>query len=649
MPLSINQNANTSTVESTTHKNKPEKAPYSKKKYRGKTVKKTTKTPATPHQSSSKTSGKSILKRKASLLNKENLLPTRDAAAKKQKRSTQSLHQTSEIVRQSQSLNPALLQPATSPEPMESVDTVQMAATDTVQLEPQTVNTETELIIPHKDNIKDQFSDWKNFLKTTKPKDDKQVKARNAALVNELFGKTYPSAEKSTDKNALSDATEQITRLLDKPDSNLSRLMDSLLYNWEKTVAPADANALRTAACKKLAGAWQRMSEGDMYKLQAVVEGLYLQTAGGHPPSSELDAFIENSVAETTRFRDGMIYDGTNAIDPNNPHKVTQSKKKMIAVESAYAYEASPKQVVRKEPSGSPDISLSNFGNSKITLESNLKNTRGDDMPDSVAFSDGTYTFHGPSIEMDDRDDTIKAHLKPGTDGSNGLFAARIKGYINDHTQKGRPLEELTIAGDLNLYLFDDNAETGERTLKSGVQEILNDTHMALVIPSGQVTRGRPVSDQLHKNLEAGEAEGQRDTMIMMVPVTPKNHGDIIQLGQDSALKQDTFFPSTNINGQSIETTPIIHKLPEPRKQFSMNPDDRIITDHAMLTSPRVILGNTADCFGVSSAPKSLEVKPEKKAIWGDTVPSAEQYHKLMGNSAEIITTFMQDLSKNSN
>ncbi|MGB1272260.1 MAG: hypothetical protein ACPG5T_09305, partial [Endozoicomonas sp.] len=169
---------------------------------------------------------------------------------------------------------------------------------------------------------------------------------------------------------------------------------------------------------------------------------------------------------------------------------------------------------------------------------------------------------------------------------------------------------------------------------KPGVQEILDKHHLALVVPSGHVTWGRPISDQLHKNATSTELAGYRDTMLLMVPVTEGNIETIKELGADPALRQDTFFPTTMVGGKATETPAIINPVESDRKQFSLDFKDRVITDHAILTGPNHIVGNTADCKGIGTPGKSLTYGAAE-TVWGSDVPPPEQYHQMMLDTAE--------------
>lgn len=469
---------------------------------------------------------------------------------------------------------------------------------------------------------KEKFAVWNQALKSMKQQPQKAV--------NYLFGGPYRAET----------ADMQFQEMLKDKTSNLSLLMERMESTWEQTATPEHKDTLRSNMEAKLKFAWQRMSKGDTYKLQMLAEALCLQPGGGHHQSPELKQFIQHMDKTITDFRDGRIYDGTNAIDANTPQGgVTRSQKKVVAVESTYngangnETEAELENV-DKEPgtirntNNIPDISLSNLGkDSKVHVELDIQSANGGSLKDSIAFSDGTYSFHGASVEMEVRDDKI------GTQLQSGEFARRIDAYATHNLEKGRPHEDLAITGDANLCLFDD-APPGTRTLKPGVQEILDKHHLALVVPSGKVTWGRPISDQLHKNATSTELDGYRDTMLLMVPVTEGNIEAIRELGEDPALRQDTFFPTTMVGGKATETSPIIHRIESDRKQFSLNFNDRMITDHAILTGPNHIVGNTADCKGIGTPGKSLTYDGAK-TVWGNDVPTLEQYHQMMLDTAE--------------
>ena len=503
-----------------------------------------------------------------------------------------------------------------------------------------TNTTSIGLIEPKDTDPVNQFRGWDEVLKSLDKKTNAKMK-----IVDELFGGRYPGNEH--------EAKQQIQKKLDSPSSKLSLLMNSLYKEWGKS-KPENIEKLKTESTEKLVEVWVRMTKNHTYKLQMVVEGLHLQTKGGHPPSPELKNFVNNSNTITEQFRDGFIYDGTNqdkAAESERLEISVPSKKKVIAVETAFKFEAESNntdgvKVIRTDKKH-PDISLSNLGEDKVHILEEMKDTNKKIMSDTVAFSNGVYSFHGPSIAMDKRESTLQEHLQLKDGENDSHFASRLKAYINHHVNmQKKPLEDLTIAGDLNLYLFEDNAATGERELKPGVQELLDDLHLALIVPSGLVTRGRPVSDQLHKNLETQSVEGERDPMIILVPLTEKNQEEVLSLGRDDKLLQDTFLPTTNTQGTLVTPKKIIHKLDYARKQFSTDPKDRVMTDHAVLTSPNVILGNMADCFGVSTAAKSLLNTPQKQEIWGANEVSPEEYERIMGASAEILSKAIEDCLK---
>ena len=83
----------------------------------------------------------------------------------------------------------------------------------------------------------------------------------------------------------------------------------------------------------------------------------------------------------------------------------------------------------------------------------------------------------------------------------------------------------------------------GIRRLKPGVQDILNEHHLALIVPSRNETWGRPISDQLHKNAKSSELAGYRDTMLLMVGVTGENLPSLRSLGNDPSLNKIHSFP----------------------------------------------------------------------------------------------------------
>ena len=410
-------------------------------------------------------------------------------------------------------------------------------------------------------------------------------------MVNHLFGEGFP---KGNAEEAVSQAKNKVEALLADPESNLSKLEKSLLETWEKTASPAHLDVLKGKLKNKLVFAWQRMTQGHLYKLQMVIESLCLQPGGGHHQSKELKAFVQQEDKVIQSYRDGLIYDGENAVDPLHPEgEITRSRKKVVAVESTY--KGDEPGTVRNE-SNIPDISLSNLGDSTdIQIEHDLVMTDSNDkvLRDSVAFSDGTYSFHGASVEMELRDKKIEGQLKKESPEKDSEFAARIRAYINHHQQiHKRDIKDIAITGDANLFLFDDNPD-GTRTLKQGVQEILNEHNLALIVPSGQVTWGRPVSDQLHKNAKSTELSGYRDTMLLMVPVTTDNLSTLKELGTNIALKQDTFFPLKTLEGNDINSSDpekpesIINKVSTSRHQFSLDFNDRVMTDHAILTGPQ--------------------------------------------------------------
>ena len=523
------------------------------------------------------------------------------------------------------------------------VKSVSTQTLDTGNLIKDTNMTSIDLIKPKNNNPTKQFGVWSNVLESVKQQDN-QMK-----IVDELFGGRYPGDDH------IEEAKQQIQKKLDSPSSKLSLLMNSLYNEWRKS-NPQNIEKLKSEANDKLKTIWMRMSKSknDTYKLQMVVEGLHLQTKGGHPPSPELTNFVNNSKTITERFRDGFVYDGTNQNKKGESEQLginVPSKKKVIAVETAFKYESesNDKHDVKliRTSKKHPDISLSNLGEDKVRVLGEMVDTNHKEMNDTVVFSNGVYSFHGSSIAMDKRDSTLQEHLQIQPGDKDSHFSSRLKAYINDHVNvQKKPLEDLTIAGDLNLYLFEDNTVTGERELKPGVQEVLDEMHLALIVPSGLVTRGRPVSDQLHKNLETQSVEGERDTMVILVPLTEKNQEEVLGLGSDAKLLQDVFLPTKNTKGELVNPKKIIHKLDYVRKQFSTDPKDRVMTDHAILTSPNVILGNMADCFGVSTPAKSLQKTPQKQEIWGANEVSPEEYKKILGASAEILSKTIADCIK---
>ncbi|MDP0588978.1 MAG: hypothetical protein QS748_07215 [Candidatus Endonucleobacter bathymodioli] len=493
------------------------------------------------------------------------------------------------------------------------------------------LNTSIESLVEVKERPfpKDQFVVWNQAINTMQQEPQKAV--------GYLFGEAYCAET----------ANSKFDELIKDQKSNLSIFMNRMESTWKRTATPEHMDALRSNMEDKLKFAWQRMAMGDTYKLQMVVESLCLQPGGGHHRSPEMKQFIQNMEKTITDFRDGRIYDGTNAINADNPRgEVTRSYKKVLAVESTYngvngneiktelkGSGGEPGTI--RNTSSTPDISLSNLGDdSGVHVELVINNADGKRLKDSVAFSDGTYSFHGASVEMEVRDQKIASQL------DSGEFAGRISAYVTHNLNNGRSHEDLVIAGDANLCLFDDDHTTGERTLKPGVQEILDNHHLALVVPSGKVTWGRPISDQLHKNAKSTELDGFRDTMLLMVPVTEGNLETIKQLGDNQDLRQDTFFPTTMVGGKSTDTASIIHHLESDRKQFSLSFSDRVMTDHAILTGPNHIIGNTADCKGVGTAGKNLTYDAAT-TVWGNNTPTVEQYYQMMLDSAkELASTF---------
>ncbi len=473
------------------------------------------------------------------------------------------------------------------------------------------------------------FESWNNAIRDAAPYVDD--------VVDYLFGESYPSS-------GVSDATKKIEALLSDPETNLARFEKKLLDTWQATASPVHLEVLKNKLKSKLIFAWQRMGQGDLYKLQMVMESLCLQPGGGHHQSKELKAFIQHEDQVIQAYRDGFIYDGENAVDPLHPAgDVHRSRKKVVAVESTYR--GSEHGTVRNE-SNIPDISLSNLDDSSLVqVEDDLviKNAGGKVLKDSVAFSDGTYSFHGASVEMEQRDKKISAQLEKATPEADSEFGTRIRAYINHHTAHGRDLKDLAITGDANVCLFDDDPVSGLRTLKPGVQEILDEHHLALVVPSGKVTWGRPISDQLHKNAKSSELSGYRDTMLLMVPVTSDNLQTLRALGADPALKQDTFFPLKTLEGLSVNAVKpempesIIHRLSADRHQFSLAFNDRVMTDHAILVGPNHIVGNTADCKGIGTEGKSLTFDKAKE-VWGERRPPEEQYEEMAQSTAQVLS-----------
>lgn len=100
--------------------------------------------------------------------------------------------------------------------------------------------------------------------------------------------------------------------------------------------------------------------------------------------------------------------------------------------------------------------------------------------------------------------------------------------------------------------------------------------------------------------------------MLLMIPATADNFETLRKLGNDSALKQDTFFPLKTLEGEDVNSSEPgkaesnINDLTKDRDQFSLDFNDRVMTDHAILTGPDHIVGNTADCKGIGTEGKSL-------------------------------------------
>ncbi len=479
------------------------------------------------------------------------------------------------------------------------------------------------------------FVAWNSAISEAKPYVDD--------VVNHLFGESYP-------EGGAAEATAKVEALLVDPETNLAKFENKLLETWQQTAYPAHLDVLKGKLKAKLVFAWQRMGQGDLYKLQMVTESLCLQPGGGHHQSKALKAFIQQEDRVIEAYRDGCIYDGENAVDPLHPEgDVHRSRKKVVSVESTFR--GTEPGTVRNE-SNIPDISLSNLGDSSsVQVEDDLviKNAAGKVLKDSVAFSDGTYAFHGASVEMELRDSKIAGQLKKETPEKDSEFGARIRAYVDHHAAHGRDVKELAISGDANVCLFDDDPASGVRKLKPGVQEILNEHHLALIVPSGNVTWGRPISDQLHKNAKSSELAGYRDTMLLMVGVSDENLPSLRSLGSDPSLKQDTFFPLTTLEGNDINPSEsgkaesIINYLSTARDQFSLDFNDRVMTDHAILTGPNHIVGNTADCKGIGTEGKSLTYDKAGE-VWGDERPSEEQYKEITQNTAQVLADVFNEV-----
>ena len=474
------------------------------------------------------------------------------------------------------------------------------------------------------------------------------AKNYTSAVVEHLFDENYPKGDA---KEAKAKASAKIDALLANPESNLAKFESTLLETWKQTASPAHIDVLKSKLKGRLVVAWARMSGGDLYKLQVVTEALCLQPGGGHYQTRELKEFIKHQDRVLEEFRDGFIYDGENAVDPLQPGgKVHRSNKKVISVESSYL--RSEPGTVRNDRN--PDISLSNVNDpSGLKVESDLviKNAAGGVVTDSVSFSEGSYSWHGASVEMELRDEKIAGQLKSRNPNEDGEFAARIRAYINHHLSHDRDIKDLGIGADANICLFDDDPDSGVRNLKPGVQEILDEHHLALIVPSGRVTRGRPISDQLHKNAKATGLSGYRDSMLLMEPVTSENLQTFRKLGHDSVLKEDIFFPRKTLEGDDInqsrpeEPESITHRLLEDRNQFSLDFKDRVMTDHAVIVGPNYIVGNTADAKGIATEVKKLTYgESESAEVWGHERPSEDQYNELTGGTARVLAGLFNEI-----
>ena len=67
------------------------------------------------------------------------------------------------------------------------------------------------------------------------------------------------------------------------------------------------------------------------------------------------------------------------------------------------------------------------------------------------------------------------------------------------------------------------------------------------------------------------------------------------------------------------------------------------MTDHAILTGPNHIVGNTADGKGIGTEGKSLTYDKAGE-VWGDDRPSEEHYKEITQNMARVLADVFNEV-----